>query len=298
MKKEKKSTQAWGIASLILSILSLFLWFAPYIGIFLAIAAVVFYGIQKKYKPTGVATAGLVIGIIGIIVNGIILLILVGFLALFGLGSSIDGGETISDHPSIETTLEGSLDNETSVEDIEAKEQAGSSIYNEDDVTNVVAEAKGMANKESQKLDFAKQYRFTEDDMGLLVFTPYASTVAIISSSIEKYDEYTLDDVRSQLYSNFLTVNLVGMETDEMYSSWDTSDLRVVIEFDTNKICRGEISDVKSEIGDWTASDWNYKTSITAGFKCFEEIHNKKVRFVFVAGNQKEYFDVDMSKLK
>ena len=59
-------TKGWGIASLILSILSLFLFLAPYIGIVLAILAVVFYGVQKKHNPTGVGTAGLIVGIISL----------------------------------------------------------------------------------------------------------------------------------------------------------------------------------------------------------------------------------------
>lgn len=84
MTKYDKPGHAWGIASLILGILSLFLFLAPYIGIFLAVAAVVFYAIQRKHEPTGMATGGLVTGIIGIILNGIMLLFIVGMLALFG----------------------------------------------------------------------------------------------------------------------------------------------------------------------------------------------------------------------
>ena len=84
MTKKNKSTHAWGIAGLILGILSLMLFMAPYIGIFLAIAAVVFYGIQKKHEPTSAATGGLVTGIIGIILNAIMLILVVGMLAFFG----------------------------------------------------------------------------------------------------------------------------------------------------------------------------------------------------------------------
>ena len=86
LDKTKKSelhnnpTQAWGIAGLVLGILSILLFLAPYIGIFLAITAIVFYGIQKKHRHTGYATASLVLGIIGVIINGIMLLFIVGAL--------------------------------------------------------------------------------------------------------------------------------------------------------------------------------------------------------------------------
>jgi len=56
----------------IIGLLLLFL--APSIGILFSITAVVFSVIQKIYEPTGIATAGLVIGIIGII-----LYVIVGF---------------------------------------------------------------------------------------------------------------------------------------------------------------------------------------------------------------------------
>lgn len=84
MTQENKSTNAWGIAGLILGILSLVLFLAPYIGIVLAITAVVFYGIQKKQEITGTATGALVTGIIGIILNGIMLVFFFGMLAFLG----------------------------------------------------------------------------------------------------------------------------------------------------------------------------------------------------------------------
>lgn len=86
-----EETNAWGIASLILAILSLILLFAPYFGLPLAIIAVVFSSKQKKIKSTGGATAGLVIGIIGIIFNIIMLLFVIGILAFLGIvGTELD----------------------------------------------------------------------------------------------------------------------------------------------------------------------------------------------------------------
>lgn len=71
-----KNTHAYGIASFVLGIIGLLLILAPYIGIFCSILAIVFYGVQKKHEVTGLATAGLVTGIIGTVINAIMLLIL------------------------------------------------------------------------------------------------------------------------------------------------------------------------------------------------------------------------------
>ena len=79
-KKPGKSfgeTKKWGIASLILAILSILFIILPYFGIILAILAVVFARIQKKHNPTRIATAGLVIGIIGIVLNILVLIAIV-----------------------------------------------------------------------------------------------------------------------------------------------------------------------------------------------------------------------------
>lgn len=72
----KKLTYLWGIIGLILSILGLILVIKPYFGIVLSIVAVVFYFIQRKYKKTWSAFFGLILGIVGIILNGFLLFVL------------------------------------------------------------------------------------------------------------------------------------------------------------------------------------------------------------------------------
>jgi len=87
MKQENKKEQAskgFGIASLVVGILGLVMFLMPYIAIFLSIMAVVFSAIQSKKLKTGLATAGLVTGIIGIVFNSLILIfmmIFIGFAA-------------------------------------------------------------------------------------------------------------------------------------------------------------------------------------------------------------------------
>ena len=82
MAKENKPTYAWGIAGLTMGIMGILLLFIlPFIAIIFSILAIIFSIIQRHYKPTGIATAGLILGIIGII--GIILYIIIGY-ASFG----------------------------------------------------------------------------------------------------------------------------------------------------------------------------------------------------------------------
>ena len=83
MEKKNKVTHAWGIASLVLGIVSLLLFIAPYFGLPLAILAIVFHSKQKKIEPTGVSTGGLVTGIIGIVINSIMLFIVLVALLIF-----------------------------------------------------------------------------------------------------------------------------------------------------------------------------------------------------------------------
>lgn len=81
----KKESNAFGIASLVCGIVGGLLFLAPYIGIFLSTLAIVFYGVQvKKYQPSGMATAGLITGIVGAAINLMMLLFI--FLAFAVMG--------------------------------------------------------------------------------------------------------------------------------------------------------------------------------------------------------------------
>lgn len=91
----KKINENWGIASLVLGIISILLFFIPFIGVFLGILAIVFYNLQKKEKITDVAKGGLITGIIGVVINGIILLIILGGLLLFGYMSTSYNSDTV-----------------------------------------------------------------------------------------------------------------------------------------------------------------------------------------------------------
>lgn len=87
MRSEKADlTHSWGIASLVLSIFGILLFLAPYFGIVFSILAIVFHSKQKKIEPIGVSMAGFVIGIVGIVVNSVMLLfVLIALLFLWVL---------------------------------------------------------------------------------------------------------------------------------------------------------------------------------------------------------------------
>ncbi len=73
MTKKDKPTHAWGIAGLIIGIIGILsLFILPIITIPFSILAIIFSIIQRQYEPTGVATVGLILGIIGIILGIII----------------------------------------------------------------------------------------------------------------------------------------------------------------------------------------------------------------------------------
>ena len=78
---ESTSSKSWGTTSMILGIVGLILFIAPYIGIFMSIMATVFHGKQKKIgEVTGASNAGLIMGIIGIVLNSIMLIIVIAAL--------------------------------------------------------------------------------------------------------------------------------------------------------------------------------------------------------------------------
>ena len=81
MSKKEKSN-GFGIASLICGIAGLCGFLMPYLAIFVSVLAIVFSVLQKKNNPNGMATAGLVLGIIGIVLNVLFLLILLPFMLL------------------------------------------------------------------------------------------------------------------------------------------------------------------------------------------------------------------------
>lgn len=74
IKQIEEKSNKYGIAALTLGILSLVLFLMPYIGLPLAILAIVFAAKQNKTNATGQASAGYILGIIGIVLNSIMLI--------------------------------------------------------------------------------------------------------------------------------------------------------------------------------------------------------------------------------
>ena len=84
-KNVESKNKSWGVTGFVCSILGIMFFVLPYFGLPLAILGVVGYYNQNKIEPTGLAMAGNVIGIIGIVINSIILLLmLIGAIILIG----------------------------------------------------------------------------------------------------------------------------------------------------------------------------------------------------------------------
>jgi len=64
-----EKTTAWGTGSLIISIIGLVFFFAPYLGLPFSVGAILFSRAQKKIESTKAATAGFVLGIIGTVLG-------------------------------------------------------------------------------------------------------------------------------------------------------------------------------------------------------------------------------------
>lgn len=79
-----KTSKAWGISSMVTGIGSILLFLFPYFGLPLAIYAIVAHYKQKKICDNGFGVAGLVTGIIGVILNSIMSIFLLLGLLLIG----------------------------------------------------------------------------------------------------------------------------------------------------------------------------------------------------------------------
>jgi len=82
--EKKQTNKSWGVASLVLGIIGIIGVFMPYFALPISILAVVSASKQNKLKPTGNATAGNVLGIIGIIINSVMLLLILLLFSVFG----------------------------------------------------------------------------------------------------------------------------------------------------------------------------------------------------------------------
>lgn len=79
-EKNKKESNAWGITSFVVGILSVLGFLMPYFALPLAIFGLVAYGIQKQ--KTGFATAGLILSIIGVLINVVTGLFVIAILSM------------------------------------------------------------------------------------------------------------------------------------------------------------------------------------------------------------------------
>ena len=80
MNENKTDKTAFGVASLCCGIIGILLTIAPYLGLPLGVLAIIF----SRYNKSGVSTAGLVTGIIGVVFNAFLLFFLLIVLLIAG----------------------------------------------------------------------------------------------------------------------------------------------------------------------------------------------------------------------
>jgi len=85
MVKRKNKSVGFGVASLVTAIIGFFMFLIPYIGIFFSVTAIVLAVVQQKRYKTGLATGGLVMGIIGTVSNIMWLGLVALALAVIGI---------------------------------------------------------------------------------------------------------------------------------------------------------------------------------------------------------------------
>ncbi len=80
----QKDSNGYGIASLVLGIVSIVFCWVPVLGLVSGILGIVFSVKQKKILPNGIATGGLVTSIIGLVLSGLYTLFWIFFAATMG----------------------------------------------------------------------------------------------------------------------------------------------------------------------------------------------------------------------
>lgn len=90
-KNGTENKNGFGITSLVLGIVGICTIFMPYFAIVLSILSIIFSKTQKKkYGNNAITTAGFVLGIIGTILNSIVLAVVVILFVLMGLNGGFE----------------------------------------------------------------------------------------------------------------------------------------------------------------------------------------------------------------
>ncbi len=87
----KEKSNNYGIASLVLGIVSTVVCFIPIISTAIGVLGIIFAQVQKKRFPNGIATAGFITSIIGAVFSVLYLLFLVLMFALISAARTAAG---------------------------------------------------------------------------------------------------------------------------------------------------------------------------------------------------------------
>ncbi len=77
-----KESNGYGVASMVLGIISILFFYIPFLGLICGILGIIFYNQQKKAFTDGITTAGLITSIIGLILSIIAILFWIIFATI------------------------------------------------------------------------------------------------------------------------------------------------------------------------------------------------------------------------
>ena len=76
VRENENSSQSKGITGFVLSLIGILAFIMPYFAILFSIAGIVLGALQLRERKTGLATAALVLGIIGTVLNAMVLFLI------------------------------------------------------------------------------------------------------------------------------------------------------------------------------------------------------------------------------
>lgn len=178
-----KEVRGWGIASLVLGILGLVFLIMPYFSIILSILAIIFYKIQKKHEPTNLATAGLIMGIIGVVISIVILIVI---LFLFMTWEDSSNYEYVSPYYTASEITEN-------VEVTDLICEYSESEYSDYSGVDVRGRIKNIGNKEAKSIminiDLYNNGKWVDSSYA------YPRNDYLAIGGIDSFDDYIYSDV-------------------------------------------------------------------------------------------------------
>lgn len=170
-------------------------------------------------------------------------------------------------------------------------------VYNQSDVRRSVDEAKKMLDDFERYREFNYKYTiFEQEAPKLVIFTPYTMGVLSIYDNLKieaphNYSNYSVNrsDVIDILNSSYIHTKLFNPKISGQLSTF--------IEYD-DKICEGMVYNISTYEIVQEDETKGYLTEALSKYDCYLDIYDEKIKLVYVSGDYKESYDIDMKEYK